>query len=226
MNAKKIAAIVLAAVLVFGCGVGATLAWLMDTTPVVTNTFTVGNINIDLYEHTRDNDGNLTQTETTSLEDYHILPGTTEKKDPTVEILANSEDCYVFLQVKEVNNTVTGSNPVKKYITYTIDGTVWSPLMDGENQVSVNGNLVWYATTNYATQDTAKTYNVLTGQQVSYSNDLSKADIDNLYTYNTDGTVNAITKPQLIFKAFAVQQEAATTAAEAWAKIDPAQMLD
>ena len=41
---------VVALVLVLCCAVGGTLAWLTDTTDPVTNTFTVGDIDIDLTE--------------------------------------------------------------------------------------------------------------------------------------------------------------------------------
>ena len=48
--------------------VGGTIAWLTDSTDAVTNTFTVGNINIDL-------------TETKNL-DLKMVPGNTITKDP------------------------------------------------------------------------------------------------------------------------------------------------
>ena len=43
---------VLALTLLIGCSLGGTIAWLMDKTETVTNTFTVGDINIDLTETT------------------------------------------------------------------------------------------------------------------------------------------------------------------------------
>ena len=49
MTMKKIVAIVLAMVLVAVAAVGATMAYLTDT-QTVTNTFTMGNVNIDLLE--------------------------------------------------------------------------------------------------------------------------------------------------------------------------------
>lgn len=234
----KAVVVLMALVLLIGCGVGGTLAWLMDTTDNVTNTFSVGNIDIDIYEHTLETDGDLSTTETKSRADYKILPGTSEKKDPTVEILKNSENCFVFMQVQEISNTIPGSDPAKKYITYTIDSAVWTQLMDSSgNPVAVNGVPVYYATTNYTTQSTDKTYNILTDKKVSYSNDLTKDDINKLYTYGTDGNVENVTKPQLIFKAFAVQSEgltkdngagtatSITTAIDAWDFIDEKEKL-
>ena len=43
----------LALVLVIGCVAGGTVAWLVATSDTVTNTFTYGNINIDLQGHPR-----------------------------------------------------------------------------------------------------------------------------------------------------------------------------
>ena len=224
----KSVAVLLALVLLMGTVVGGTLAWLLDQTDPVTNTFTVGNINLDLYEHTRDKNGYLTENETKKLEDYKILPGTSEKKDPTVEILANSDNCYVFVQVQEISNdtgNAAADGVATKYITYTVDNSVWSPLLDDNDHVHVNGAYVYYATTNYETQASDKHYNVLKDQTVSYSEDLTKTDMDKLYTYNDDGTVKSTTKPQLIFKAFAVQKEAANDELAAWDKVADSEKL-
>ena len=72
--------------------VGATLAYLTDTAEVV-NTFTVGNVQIDLNE--TDVDGK----NGTKENDYHLVPGATYVKDPTVTVKANSEPAYVRMLV-------------------------------------------------------------------------------------------------------------------------------
>lgn len=65
--------------------VGGTIAWLTDKTDPVMNTFTVGDINITLDETT----GN----------EYKIIPGTDITKDPKVTVSANSEACWLFVEV-------------------------------------------------------------------------------------------------------------------------------
>ena len=50
MKMKKVLAMALALVLAMAIGVGATLAYLMDTTETKVNTFTVGNVAIELKE--------------------------------------------------------------------------------------------------------------------------------------------------------------------------------
>ena len=227
---KKIIVALLAVVLLIGCGIGGTLAWLLDTTETVSNTFTVGNIWIDLYEHTRGTDGELTETETKKLSDYKIIPGTSEKKDPTVEVLAKSESCWVFIQVQELNNVAatddTGAT-THKYVTWEIDSTVWTKLSEN------NGVVTYYATpstgapTSYTTSPTDKTYNVLSNETVSYGDSLTKDMIDKLYTTDSEGniTVDTAKQPQLNFKAFAVQAGAGTDAATAWAQIPATEYL-
>ncbi|MBQ8603508.1 MAG: hypothetical protein IJ410_01505 [Oscillospiraceae bacterium] len=54
---KKSIALLMAVVMLFGVTVGATIAWLTSTTGTVTNTFTVGNIEITLDESLVDNYG-------------------------------------------------------------------------------------------------------------------------------------------------------------------------
>lgn len=85
---KKVLSIV-AVVLVLCCAIGGTLAWLTDKTASVKNTFTVGDINIEL-------------TETTT--NYKMVPGNTISKDPKVTVKANSEKCWLFVKVDKSSN--------------------------------------------------------------------------------------------------------------------------
>ena len=75
--------------LVLCCAIGGTLAWLTDKTASVKNTFTVGDINIEL-------------TETTT--NYKMVPGNTISKDPKVTVKANSEACWLFVKVEKSAN--------------------------------------------------------------------------------------------------------------------------
>lgn len=109
---KKMFIVMLALVLALGCAVGGTIAWLTAQTPDVKNTFTYGNINIEL-------------TETTGTE-YKIIPGTDIDKDPKVTVKANSETCYLFVKVVETGTFVD------KKVTYDIaDG--WQPVPNETN---------------------------------------------------------------------------------------------
>ena len=104
--------LVLALVLVFGAAVGGTLAWITDKTDSVTNTFTVGDINITL-------------TESDNL-DLKMVPGNEIAKDPKVTVKTDSEACWLFIKVAESAN-------FDDFMTYTIaDG--WTAL-SGETGV-------------------------------------------------------------------------------------------
>ena len=85
---KKVLSIV-AVVLVLCCAIGGTLAWLTDKTDPVVNTFTVGDINIELKETTTN---------------YKMVPGNTISKDPKVTVQANSEACWLFVKVEKSSN--------------------------------------------------------------------------------------------------------------------------
>ena len=104
---SKAFAAVLALVLVLGCALGGTVAWLVAESGPVTNTFTYGDINIAL-------------TETTG-EDYKIIPGVDIAKDPKVTVEADSEACWLFVKVEEVGTFVADK------VTYSVaDG--WTAL--------------------------------------------------------------------------------------------------
>ncbi len=99
-KAKKVLALLLCAVLLVGASVAGTLAYLTDKEDV-TNTFTVGNIDIKLDEANtatadaddRTEDGNA----------YHLLPNQTYTKDPTVWVKEGSEEAYIRMIVTVSN---------------------------------------------------------------------------------------------------------------------------
>ena len=88
------------ALLLVSLTVGATVAYLTDTEDVV-NTFTVGNVQIDLdeakvkYDEAKNEYVPVGTTREDVEQEYHLLPGTKIAKDPTVRVLEKSEKCYV-----------------------------------------------------------------------------------------------------------------------------------
>lgn len=195
---RKLTVVLLSVILVLCCTIGGSLAWLMDTSNTVTNTFTVGDIDIVLKEHSLVN-GVLSGKEVeANIEDtYKILPGTTQPKDPFVRFTKESEACWLFVKIDEENNTVAGKN--YKYVTYTVD-SAWK---------SVEGttNVYYIDLTNGGLVNARTEKNILADLQVSYSSELTKEDLNSVTDNN---------EPQLIFTAYAVQKEAANDAAAAW----------
>ena len=92
MNKKKIVTVVCSAALMLSLVIGGTLAYLTDNADV-TNTFTVGDIDIALEEPGWD--------DTTDGKD--ILPGDSFIKDPTVMMLDG--DAYVRFKVEFIDNS-------------------------------------------------------------------------------------------------------------------------
>lgn len=86
---KRTLALLVALVLVVGCIIGGTLAWLTAKTDAVVNTFTTSDIDVT-----------LTETE----EEYKMVPGYTIHKDPKTTVVKGSEECYLFVKVEKSAN--------------------------------------------------------------------------------------------------------------------------
>ena len=112
-------ALVLALVLVVGCAVGGTLAWLKAETTPVENTFSTSDIGVELKE-TKGNEG------ADGTKEFKMVPGWTIAKDPKATVTADSEDCYLFVKVEKSANFDT-------FMTYTI-ASGWKEL-EGVNGV-------------------------------------------------------------------------------------------
>ena len=84
-----------AVLLVFASVIG-TLAYL-TATDSVQNTFTVGKVDIKLHETKVNADGTVEKDQITEKgnEGIRIVPAKEITKDPTVTVLAQSEDCYI-----------------------------------------------------------------------------------------------------------------------------------
>lgn len=93
---KKTIALALVLVMVFGATLGGTFAYLTSQ-KTITNTFTVGNVQIKLDEADMSTDDPNDRTEQGNQ--YHLLPGQTYAKDPTVTVLEGSEEAYVRVLV-------------------------------------------------------------------------------------------------------------------------------
>ena len=151
---SKMFVMMLALVLVFGCAVGGTIAWLTAKTDPVVNTFTYGDINIE-----------LTETKPANRQ-AKIIPGVDIEKDPKVTVKAGSEACWLFVKVDEEGTFVAGK------VTYSVaDG--WTKL------TGVTGvDNVYYREVSAVTADTE--FGILTDNKVTVSEDLTKEDIKDL----------------------------------------------
>ena len=88
MKKKTILVAAIAVMLVAALVVGGTLAYFTDKSDAKMNTFTMGNVGIDLTETAwHDND------------DHTLIPGKFYEKNPTITVDDNSQDAYVFLKL-------------------------------------------------------------------------------------------------------------------------------
>ena len=188
---SKALLLALCAVLLVAVSVLGTMAYLTSKTQVITNTFTVGDINIALTE---------TKPESKQAK---IIPGVDIEKDPKVTVKKDSEACWLFVEVKEEGTFV--ANKVKYSVA---DG--WTK-GDG-TKIPAN---VYYRSVGAVTADTG--FYVLAGNTdhpngvVIVSDELTKDEVDTI----TEGN-----QPKLTFTAYAVQKECIDAAADAWAKVN------
>ena len=192
-NKTKLAVILLALALLIGGAVGGTLAWLIDTTDEIVNTFTVGDINITLTETGAEN----------NAKSFKMIPGDDISKDPTVTVVGGSEACWLFVKVEAANGVaLAGSSTTADYITYAIDSN-WKAL-DG-----VTG--VYYREVATSTAD--QPFSVLAGNEVHVLDTVTKAMMEAI----TDGNANA---PTLTFNAYAIQSANIADASAAWTAVN------
>lgn len=160
--------LMLALVLVLGCAVGGTVAWLVSKTDPVVNTFTYGDINITLTETKPAN------------QQAKIIPGVDIEKDPKVTVKAGSEACWLFVKVEEEGTFVADK------VTYSVaDG--WT--QGDDTDIPAN---VYYREVGAVTADTD--FYVLNGNKVTVSNSLTKEDIANITQPKLTFTAYAVQK--------------------------------
>ena len=196
--ARKPIALLLALTMILGVAVGGTIAWLTAATQEVENTFTVGNIDIDLQE-----DAGGTEKE------FKMIPGHTIEKDPEVSVEDGSEDCWLFVEITE-------SATLDTYINYGI-AAGWDVIDDGDS----DDKTTVIARKVLAT-DEDKDFEIIgytdgdefVLNKVLVKNTVTKDNMDDL------NETNAV-QPTLSFKAYAVQLYKTNgvefTAADAWA---------
>ena len=186
---KKSLALVLALAMIVVCVVGGTLAWLIDKTDPVTNTFTYGDIDITLAESE-----NL---------DLKMIPGYTIAKDPKVTVLADSEKCYLFVKVAESDN-------FDDFMTYKMAAD-WTQLRDASNN-DVPG--VFYRVVDASA--TNQEFGVLKDDQVIVKDTVTKADMNAL---KADGAIQPTLTFTAYACQYNNSNNTHFDAAAAWAKV-------
>lgn len=148
-------------VLLVGSAAGGTLAWMIDRTEPLVNTFAIASIDVSIAETPTDDGDSNPNTNT-----YTMLPGTTITKDPIVTLAANSEDAWLFVKLEKSAN-------FDQFLNFSMaDG--WTALN------GVDG--VYWRTTQKS--DTAQTFGVINENKVTVKPDVTAAMLNAL----TDAT--------------------------------------
>ena len=191
-SALKVALMSFMACLMIFSVIGGSLAWLMTSTEPIVNVFTYGDIRITLTETKGEELSGSTDRY------FKMTPGKVIEKDPKISVLADSEDCWLFVKIDE-----SSDKALSDYIEYAIaDG--WTALN------GVDG--VYYREVSNSSD--AQTFSVLKDDKVSVKGSVTLEMLQVLDSSNY---------PKMTFTGYAVQRDmsidAIDSAAEAWALI-------
>lgn len=134
MNKKKLVSLCLVLALAITAAIGGTMAYFTDYTDTAENTFTVGNVDIELDEADVDEngvvitDGQGNVLPRVTENDYKLFPGHTYVKDPTVTVQADSEEAYIRMLVtinKQGNIDSLFAGKTLDYILKGYDANEW-----------------------------------------------------------------------------------------------------
>lgn len=204
-KSNKALLVLLALVLVIGCTVGGTLAWLTAETGTATNTFTVGDI------------GTLTLKEKETAvgadgvtNNYTIVPGMDIAKDPMVSYKYEGENeavpVYVFVNVVAEGWTQEGNaysvlgDDNSALLSWSVDcneTTGWKP-------VSAEYDDVYYKVV--AAGESLENVAVIAGNKITVSSAITEKNVSDIAKAAGDIT----------FTAYAIQQAGFGTVADAW----------
>lgn len=184
-----------------------TVAWLIDATEEVTDKFTFGDVEIELYDDDKvtlwGNDAILNKRSANG--DNKLIPGATIPFTPCVKNIG-SEDCYVFIKVVP-NATLAAETKVP----FSLSGTGWEAVTGVEN-------VYVYGTNNQPTRLDAgnNSFTTALAGQVTVNTSMTAAELATLAGKNP--------QPKITIVAYAIQADYlgdADTAAEIWALINP-----
>ena len=183
---KKLISLAVVVCLLAVAVVGGTLAFFTDKAEV-TNTFTAGKVDITLDEAPVDKDGQATAGDRVAKNTYKLYPGKEYDKDPTITVAADSEDCYLFVNV--VNGLDGHEAEGATTIAAQMADNGWT-LVDGETDVYMQAN--------------------------TYSANAEVAVFEKFTIADNETATTLATVEDVVVTAYAVQAEGFTSAQAAW----------
>ena len=207
---KKTLTVIIALVLVVVMSVAGTVAYLTSS-DTVTNTFTVGNVQIKLDEAKANPDGSLVaNADRVKANSYKLLPGHTYNKDPMVTVLKGSESSYIKM-------TVTFTKADELDAIFAPNGADMTSIFNGYDP----DNWIYKGNTEDATANT-RTYEFWYKEAVG----APTADVALDALFDSITVPGSITNEQLktiegmtiTVNAYAIQADGFTDVADAWSK--------
>ena len=180
-------------VLVAAVSVAGTVAFLTDRESVA-NTFTVGNVDIKLDETKVNPDGTPVEgADRVTENSYHLIPGQTYTKDPTVTVLKGSEESYVRVLVsvnfsKELDAIFSPDGADLLNIFQGYDDTKWTLVGNTVTGNTRTYEFRYYETVNAKDADVALTP-IFSGFKAPDS--LTGDQLKTLVVLNDDGTIES-----------------------------------
>ena len=206
---RKVLLLACSAVLLVCLSVGATVAYLTSN-DTVTNTFTVGNVQIKLDEAAANTDGTLIAgAARVQANSYKLLPGHTYNKDPMVTVLNGSEPCYVKM-------TVTFTKAAELDTIFQPAGAPLTSIFNGYD----SSNWTYKGNTE-DTEKNTRTYEFWYKETVAAPT--ADVALDALFdSITVPGTINndqlaTINNMQITVNAYAIQADGFANADAAWA---------
>lgn len=143
----KVLVTALCAVLLVAVSVLGAMAYL-TAKDTVTNTFTAGKVTLTLDELQVNPDGTAKSNSRVQANTYHLIPGHTYIKDPTVHIGDSSEDCWIFVKLDNGLLDIVADDTIESQMTANgwslIDGTeniyAYSETVSAGDDIAVFGS--------------------------------------------------------------------------------------
>ena len=188
---------------------GTTLAYLTSK-DTVTNTFTVGNVQIKLDEAKANADGTLVEgADRVKTNSYKLIPGHTYNKDPMVTVLSGSESSYIKM-------TVTFTKAAELDAIFAPTGADLTSIFNGYDST----NWIYKGNTEDTTANT-RTYEFWYKEAVAAPT--ADVALDALFDQIkapdslTNSDLNNLKDLKITVNAYAIQADGFATAEAAWA---------
>lgn len=229
MKKKLLTAIALsiAAVALVAASILGTIAYLTASS-AVSNVFTVGDVNITMFETKVDTSGvPVSPKVEVDTNSYHLMPGATYTKDPTIRILSKfeSDEMYLFVkssnQIREIEaaNVENPAADAPKSMRQQMEDNGWIQLVKSGDGIEI----VWVYGTRAADGTITPTPVNPTTKQVRGDSTIGpEGEIRLCENFTIDKNVKNISlygAAKVSFTAFAIQTTGLDTAADAWEAI-------